>query len=73
MSGVQLDANLLLPFLENELIKRRLTDCRTKTKNKNRGSTFLKRWMEYLEDEADLRYPDLASLTATTNSSSRLI
>ncbi|KUI62514.1 DNA polymerase alpha-associated DNA helicase A [Cytospora mali] len=29
-----------------------------------KGSTFLKRWMEFLEDNADLRYPDLASLTA---------
>lgn len=23
-----------------------------------RGSPFLKRWMEFLEDNADLRYPD---------------
>lgn len=29
---------------------------------RNRGSKFLKRWMEFLEDNADLRYPDLASL-----------
>lgn len=29
-----------------------------------RGSNFLKRWMDFLEDNADLRYPDLASLTA---------
>lgn len=27
-----------------------------------RGSKFLKRWMEFLEENADLRYPDLASL-----------
>ncbi|KAF6803847.1 hypothetical protein CSOJ01_10631 [Colletotrichum sojae] len=27
-----------------------------------RGSTFLKRWMEFLEENADLRYPDLSSL-----------
>ncbi|KAK5658819.1 hypothetical protein OQA88_1631 [Cercophora sp. LCS_1] len=30
--------------------------------NVKRGSTFLKKWMEFLEDNADLRYPDLASL-----------
>lgn len=29
----------------------------------NRGSSFLKEWMTFLEDNADLRYPDLASLT----------
>lgn len=27
-----------------------------------KGSKFLKRWMQYLEAEADLRYPDLADL-----------
>ncbi|KAM3449111.1 hypothetical protein MY3296_007226 [Beauveria thailandica] len=27
-----------------------------------RGSPFLKRWMDFLEDNADLRYPDLSSL-----------
>ncbi|EGO52296.1 hypothetical protein NEUTE1DRAFT_118717, partial [Neurospora tetrasperma FGSC 2508] len=27
-----------------------------------KGSTFLKRWMEYLEENADLRYPDVSSL-----------
>ncbi|KAG5989003.1 hypothetical protein E4U43_004586 [Claviceps pusilla] len=27
-----------------------------------RGSHFLKKWMEFLEDNADLRYPDLSSL-----------
>ena len=27
-----------------------------------RGSAFLKRWMEHLETEADLRYPDVAEL-----------
>lgn len=30
----------------------------------HRGSKFLKRWMDFLEDNADLRYPDLASLTS---------
>lgn len=29
----------------------------------NRGSKFLKEWMTFLEDNADLRYPDFASLT----------
>lgn len=29
----------------------------------NRGSKFLKEWMAFLEDNADLRYPDFASLT----------
>lgn len=29
----------------------------------NRGSKFLKDWMTFLEDNADLRYPDFASLT----------
>ncbi|KAK4190557.1 P-loop containing nucleoside triphosphate hydrolase protein, partial [Podospora australis] len=29
-----------------------------------KGSKFLKRWMDFLEDNADLRYPDLASLAA---------
>jgi hypothetical protein len=28
-----------------------------------RGSKFLKDWMEFLEENANLRYPDLASLT----------
>lgn len=28
-----------------------------------KGSGFLKRWMEYLEEHADLRYPDVSSLT----------
>ncbi|KAM4054819.1 AAA domain-containing protein [Hirsutella rhossiliensis] len=27
-----------------------------------RGSKFLKKWMEFLEENADLRYPDLASV-----------
>ncbi|KAK0515857.1 hypothetical protein JMJ35_001891 [Cladonia borealis] len=27
-----------------------------------RGSPFLKKWMEFLEEEADLRYPDVADL-----------
>ncbi|OAA32675.1 DNA-binding protein SMUBP-2 [Moelleriella libera RCEF 2490] len=27
-----------------------------------RGSTFLKKWMAYLEDHADLRYPDVSEL-----------
>ncbi|ESA44185.1 DNA-binding protein SMUBP-2, variant [Neurospora crassa OR74A] len=27
-----------------------------------KGSTFLKRWMEFLEENADLRYPDVSSL-----------
>ncbi len=27
-----------------------------------KGSRFLKRWMEHLEAEADLRYPDVAEL-----------
>ena len=27
-----------------------------------RGSKFLKQWMEFLEENADLRYPDVASL-----------
>ena len=30
---------------------------------KYRGSHFLKKWMEFLEDKADLRYPDLSSLS----------
>lgn len=29
----------------------------------NRGSKFLKEWMTFLEDNADLRYPDFTSLT----------
>ena len=29
---------------------------------KLRGSKFLRRWMEFLEDNADLRYPDVSSL-----------
>jgi superfamily I DNA and/or RNA helicase len=31
----------------------------------SKGSKFLKCWMEFLEENADLRYPDLASLDAT--------
>lgn len=27
-----------------------------------RGSNFLKKWMEFLEDNADLRYPDLSTV-----------
>jgi DNA polymerase alpha-associated DNA helicase A len=30
----------------------------------NRGSKFLKNWMSWLEENADLRYPDAASLEA---------
>ncbi|KAG6014434.1 hypothetical protein E4U41_004827 [Claviceps citrina] len=29
-----------------------------------RGSRFLKKWMEFLEENADLRYPDLASISS---------
>jgi len=28
----------------------------------NRGSSFLKRWMAFLEEHADLRYPDAGEL-----------
>jgi len=28
----------------------------------SRGSAFLKRWMKFLEDNADLRYPSLDEL-----------
>lgn len=28
----------------------------------SRGSKFLKEWMAFMEDKADLRYPDLAEL-----------
>lgn len=28
----------------------------------SKGSGFLKRWMQHLEAEADLRYPDVATL-----------
>jgi DNA polymerase alpha-associated DNA helicase A len=27
-----------------------------------RGSKFLKKWMEFLEEHADLRYPDVAEV-----------
>jgi hypothetical protein len=27
-----------------------------------RGSSFLKRWMKFLEDNADLRYPNIDDL-----------
>lgn len=30
-----------------------------------RGSPFLKKWIEFLEEEADLRYPNVADLQAT--------
>jgi DNA polymerase alpha-associated DNA helicase A len=29
-----------------------------------KGSKFLKRWMEFLEEHADLRYPDVTALNA---------
>ena len=29
-----------------------------------KGSKFLKRWMEFLEEHADLRYPDVMALNA---------
>ncbi len=29
-----------------------------------KGSKFLNRWMEFLEEHADLRYPDLTALNA---------
>jgi DNA polymerase alpha-associated DNA helicase A len=32
------------------------------TLRNDRGSAFLKRWMEFLEENADLRYPDVSSL-----------
>ena len=28
----------------------------------NRGSKFLKKWMDFLEENADLRYPDVSTL-----------
>jgi DNA polymerase alpha-associated DNA helicase A len=28
-----------------------------------RGSKFLKKWMEFLEENADLRYPDISTLS----------
>ena len=28
----------------------------------SRGSEFLKRWMEFLEEHADLRYPNLSDV-----------
>jgi len=31
-----------------------------------RGSKFLQRWMQFLEDEADLRYPDVSTLAGAT-------
>ncbi|KAH8910955.1 P-loop containing nucleoside triphosphate hydrolase protein [Coniochaeta sp. PMI_546] len=31
-----------------------------------RGSPFLKRWMEFLEENADLRYPDVSALALDT-------
>lgn len=34
-----------------------LTDCRIR--GPYSGSKFLKSWMEFLEENADLRYPDL--------------
>jgi hypothetical protein len=30
--------------------------------NRRRGSEFLKAWMAQLEEQADLRYPDLAEV-----------
>jgi DNA polymerase alpha-associated DNA helicase A len=30
----------------------------------SKGSKFLKRWMDYLEENADLRYPDIADVNA---------
>ena len=27
-----------------------------------RGSSFLKKWMAFLEEDADLRYPDVTTL-----------
>lgn len=30
-----------------------------------RGSTFLKRWMKFLEENADLRYPSMDELDLT--------
>lgn len=29
----------------------------------NRGNTFLKRWMDFLEENADLKYPDVGEFT----------
>lgn len=28
----------------------------------NRGSSFLKKWMDFLEEHADLRYPDSSTV-----------
>ncbi len=41
-----------------------LTDTRTTRCVMPRGSKFLKKWMEFLEENADLRYPDVSSLAA---------
>jgi DNA polymerase alpha-associated DNA helicase A len=32
----------------------------------SRGSDFLKRWMDFLEQNADLRYPDISTLSGDT-------
>jgi hypothetical protein len=32
------------------------------TQRNFRGSAFLKRWMEFLEEHADLRYPNLSDV-----------
>lgn len=32
------------------------------TTPRRRGSGFLKKWMQFLEDNADLRYPDISTL-----------
>ena len=32
----------------------------------HRGGPFLKSWMEFLEDNADLRYPDASAVSAAS-------
>jgi hypothetical protein len=36
--------------------------CVSDEANRRRGSEFLKAWMAQLEEQADLRYPDLAEV-----------
>ncbi|KAI9802636.1 MAG: hypothetical protein M1825_002658 [Sarcosagium campestre] len=57
--------------------KRRLNVAMTRSKRHlciigdsetvSNGSSFLKKWMNFLEENADLRYPDIADLNINTN------
>lgn len=55
--------HFLLPLAAVSVVSRICTPRAKYAANAHlRGSAFLKQWMEYLEEHADLRYPNLADV-----------